>query len=77
MKYNELNKYIVKCKWEANVYGVGDEISCPSGDKEHNLADFKEELKVLFESCEDVDIKEISAHLKSVFRDFKSIEPIA
>ena len=74
MKYNELNKYIVKCKWMA--YEVEDEMKHPSGDVERNLAEFKEELKFLFESSEDVDIIVISAHLKSVYRNFISVEPI-
>lgn len=74
MKYNELNRYIVKCKWMANVNN--DKASNPSDDDEQNLADYEEELKPLFELCEDVDIKEIVMHLKSEFRNIKSIESI-
>lgn len=75
MKFNELNKYIVKCSRIANI--DDDETRYPSGDEEHNLAELKEELRFLFESCEDVDVSKISAYLKSVFCDFKSVEPIA
>ncbi len=75
MKYNELNKYNVKCKRMANVND--SETSYPSGDEEHNLADYEEELTSLFVSHEDVDIEEIEKYLKLEFSNFKSVEPIA
>lgn len=76
MKYNELNKYIVKCKRMANVND--DETSYPSGDEERNLADYENELKPLFESKEEVDIKIIVDFLKEKesFKNIISIEPI-
>lgn len=75
MKYNELDKYIVLCKWMANAND--DEIKIPSGDVEQNLADYGEDLKSLFESSEDVDIKVIETYLKSNFCNIISVEPIA
>ena len=74
MKYNELNKYIVKCKRMATV--DDDEARYPSSDEEHNLAELKKELIVLFESRENVSVEEIENYLKSKFRNFKSVEPI-
>ena len=74
MKYNELNKYIIKCRRRANFND--DETKYPSGDEEHNLAELKEELRFLFESRENVDIEDIENYLKSEYRNFKSVEPI-
>ena len=74
VKYNELNKYIIKCKRMANIND--DETKYQSGDEEHNLAELKEELRFLFESRENVDIEEIGNYLKSEYRNFKSVEPI-
>jgi len=74
MKYNELNKYIIKCKRRANIND--DETKYPSGDEEHNLAELKKELIVLFETRENVSVEEIENYLKSKFRNFKSVEPI-
>lgn len=75
MKFDELNKYIVKCKRTANI--DDDVTRYPSGDEEQNLSELKEELKNLFESRENVDIEDVKRYLQSVFIDFINVEPIA
>lgn len=82
MRFSELNKYIVKCKVMADTISDDDnanddEMKHPSNYGDYPLTDYEEELKPLFESREDVDLKEIVAHLKSEFCNIKCVEPIA
>lgn len=81
MRSSELNKYIVKCKVMADTISDDnnandDEMNHPSDYGDCPLTDYKEELKALFESREDVDIEEIEMYLKSEFSNIKSVEPI-
>lgn len=72
MKYNELKHYKVICNIEADVEDINGR---PSDVKYELLSDYEEELKSLFESGEDRDIKTIEDYLKSKGNNI-SIEPI-
>lgn len=73
MKYNELNNYKVRCRFLADE---GDIIDRSSESGYDLLSDYNEEIKTLFESHEEVDIKTIEDYLKSEFSNIISIEPL-
>lgn len=73
MKYNELKRYKVICKIAADEYEVKNH---QSGAGDDLLSDYKEELKELFESREEVNIKIIEDYLKSKHSYISSIAPI-
>lgn len=72
MKFNELKLYKVICNIEADVEDINGR---PSDAKYELLSDYEEDLKSLFESGEDRDIKVIEAYLIDKGYNI-SIEPI-
>lgn len=73
MRYNELNKYKVRCKIPADE---GDIINRSSETGYDLLSDYEEELKSFFESDKDVDIETVKNHLKTKYSYIESVEPI-
>lgn len=73
IKYNELNKYKVRCKIPADE---GEIINRSSESGYDILSDYDEELKPLFESKEEIDIKTIEDCLESKYSYIDYIEPI-
>ena len=73
MKYNELNRFKVRYKIPADE----GEIKNRSSESGYDLLpDYNEELKPLFESKEEIDIKIIENYLKSKYSYIDYIEPI-
>ena len=62
MKINELKLYKVICNIEADVEDINGR---PSDAKYELLSDYEEDLKSLFESGKDIDIKMIEEYLKN------------
>ena len=72
-KYNELNIFKVRCKIPADE----GEITNRSSESGYDLlSDYDEELKPLFKSKEETDIKTIEDCLKSKYSYIDYIEPI-
>lgn len=73
MKYNELNKYKVRCKIAADVENSENHSSESGYDV---LSDYDEVLRPLFESKEEISIKTIEDYLIQKFSYIASVEPI-
>ena len=73
MKHNELNIFKVRCKIPTDEGEIANRSSESGYDL---LSDYDEELKPLFKSKEETDIKTIEDCLKSKYSYIDYIEPI-